>query len=236
MADLPNGTIVAIAANAGGGNEENGLLDAELAGAVAGLVGHEGLGPDIDASTSAEEASKSKVFTLVGWKGKGDGPREWARRQNRCPAEGDDDDDGSGRCALYAELVLTPPPLAAEDRVVAAPKLVELKDKLCLCPLRSVPGDDDPTHQSPVLPARGVCRRTGEPTVSVGPAVDLVDCPGWTTVLQAPSEEEKEVATGTDGVEKKDPQPPAAWMVTTVYPAVGSSHEDTEEFDDGPVG
>lgn len=225
LADLPDGTVVAIAAS--GRTEKDGVLDAGLAEAMTGLVRHDA-DKDVKSTKSStpEGSSKSNVFTLVGWKGKGDGPREWARRQHRSKAGGDGD---GGRCALYTELLFTPPPVAT-DRVTT-PKLVELKDKLCLCPLRSLPGDD-PTHTLPA-PTRGVCRRAGEPTVSVGPAVDLVDCPGWTTVLQAPPEEE---ATAADGTEKKDPHPPAAWMVTAVYPVVGASHEDTEEFDDGPVG
>lgn len=225
LADLPDGTVVAIAA--GGGNKKDGALDAGLAEAVAGLVGHDA-DPDIESTNSStpEEGNKSAaVFTLVGWKGKGDGPWEWARRQHQNTAGGNGD---GGRCALYTELLLTPPLLAADH--VATPKLVELKDKLCLCPLRSVPGDD--SVQTPPAPARGVCRRTGEPTVSVGPAIDLVDCPGWTTILQAPEEK----ATAPDGTEKKDPQPHAAWTVTAVYPAVGASHEDTDEFDDSPAG
>eukprot|EP00903_Cladosiphon_okamuranus_P017573 g16186.t1 len=197
LTGLPEGTVVAIAA--GGGRPANdSTLDAGLGEALAGLAGD--VGPD---------AVKSEVFALVGWKGAGQ--REWARRQHRASGVG-----GGGRCALYAELLLPPPPgLAAADQA-AGSKQVELQDKLCLCPLRSAPADET------LAPARGVCGRVGEPTVSVGPTVDLVDCPGWTTTLQAPLD----VAV----------RPPAAWMVTAVYPAVGSMHDDTEEFDNAPVG
>lgn len=212
LAGLPEGTVVAIAAG-GGGPQNDSTLDAGLAEGLAGLA--RDVGPD-GARESTSGETKSKVFALVGWKGAGQ--REWARRQHRTAG------DGGGRRALYAELLLAPPDLTADH--VASPKQVELQDKLCLCPLRSAPGDET------IGPARGFCRRAGEPTVSVGPTIDLVDCPGWTTTLQAP----QDVAATDGGAEKESACPPAAWMVTAVYPAEGETHEDTEEFDDGPVG
>lgn len=214
LAGLPEGTIVAIAAG-GGGPEDDSTLDAGLAEALAGLAGD--VGPDAEAESTPPGSTKSKSFALVGWKGAGQ--REWARRQHWTSGA------GGGRCALYAELLLAPPDLGA-DQVATDPKQVELQDKLCLCPLRSAPGDET------LASARGFCRREGEPTVSVGPTVDLVDCPGWTTTLQAPQD-----VAAADGAENEPScSPAAAWMVTSVFPAVGETHEDTEEFDDGPVG
>eukprot|EP00752_Nemacystus_decipiens_P003103 g2874.t1 len=214
LAGLPEGTVVAIAA--GGGGPENGpALDAGLAEALAGLA--EDVVPDAAATESTPGNTKSRAFALVGWKGPG--RREWARRQHRASGPDSGGGGGGGRTALYAELLLAPPDLTA-DQAAISPKQVELQDKLCVCPLRSAPGDET---LAPAAPARGFCRREGEPTVSVGPAVDLVDCPGWTTTLQAP-------------LESNAVSPPAAWMVTSVIPAVGETHEDTEEFDDGPVG
>lgn len=215
LAGLPEGTVVAIAAGGGGGPENGSALDSALVEALAGLA--EDVGPDA-ATESTAGGTKSKVFALVGWKGAGQ--RKWARRQHRTAGAG-----GGGRCALYAELLLTPPSDLAADHA-ASPGQVELQDKLCLCPLRSAAGDE-----ALVAPARGVCRREGEPTVSVGPTVDLVDCPGWTTTLQAP----RDVAAA-DGAENEPMCSPAAWTMTSIFPAVGQTHEDTEEFDDGPVG
>ena len=223
LAGLPDGAVVAMAAGgSGGGGEQDSSIDPELAEAIAGLVGPdatpEGGGRN---SSSSSSSSKSRAFALVGWKGPGE--REWARRQHRGAG------DRGGRCALYAELLV-----AAEH--VAGSGQVELQDKLCLCPLRS--GDAEPAAPAPAPPARGACRREGEPTVLVGPTLDPVHCPGWTTVLQAPGGADAAaaaVATDGDG-EKKVPPPPAAWMVTAVSSAVGGTHEDTQEFDDGPVG
>lgn len=222
LAGLPEGTVVAVAAGGGNGGPANDpTLDAGLTEALAGLAGD--VGPDSPRDSTpgdaeSESKSKSRVFTLVGWKGSGQ--REWARCRHRAAG------DGGGRCAVYAELLLTPPDRTADH--VAGPKQVELQDKLCLRPLRSAPGDE-----TLACPARGVCRREGEPTVSVGPTVDLVDCPGWKTVLRAP----QEVAAADDGAGNEPTCPAAtAWMMTSVYPAVGETHEDTEEFDDGPVG
>lgn len=220
LAGLPEGTVVAAAGggSGGGGSENDSKLDAGLAEALAGLAGGDA-GPNAAGESTPGDA-ESKVFALVGWKGAG--RRDWARRQHRAAG------DGGGRCALYTELLLPPRVLTTDPTAVVGPTQVELKDKLCLCPLRSAaPGDE----ALALAPARGFCRRAGEPMVSVGPAVDLVDCPGWTTTLQAPQD-----VAATDGVESEPACPPAAWMVTSVYPAVGEAHEDTEEFDDGPVG
>ena len=234
LAGLPDGAVVAMAAGGGGGGggEQDSSIDPGLAEAIAGLVGPdatpEGGGGGGGGSSSSSSSSKSRAFALVGWKGPGE--REWARRQHRGAG------DRGGRCALYAELLL-----AAEH--VAGSGQVELQDKLCLCPLRS--GDAEPAAPAPAPPARGACRREGEPTVLVGPTLDPVHCPGWTTVLQAPGgadaaaaaagDAAAAVATDVDG-DKKVPPPPAAWMVTAVSSAVGGTHEDTQEFDDGPVG
>lgn len=143
------------------------------------------------------------------------------------------------------------------------PVPVELKDRLCLTPLCSTrdpavtppppPQADESTRPSlrgsvkpstapytavvedgPAFPTRGVCFRDGEPAVSVGPDIDLVDCKGWTTVLKG-----RAVGSGVSGgggkVEPRSAEV-AAWRVTTVSAAVGGWHDDTEKFDDAAFG
>ncbi|CAN0149633.1 unnamed protein product, partial [Ectocarpus sp. 13 AM-2016] len=179
-----------------------------------------------------DDESTPTAIAVVGLKKGPTGARRWVRRQHR------GEDGGGGRCALYAEILLPPP---ASGRAAAVQ--VELQDKLSLCPLRSLPAEGDavaatttPSAAPVSAPARGTCRRGGEPTVSVGPAVDLVDCPGWTTVLQVPGDMAGVASADDAGKEEVSVVPPVGWVVTTVHPAVGGMHEDTEEFDDGPVG
>lgn len=227
LAGLPDGAMVAVAA--GGGGTQNGAYspDAGLADAMAKLVGSDSHSSSPDAAegkeTTADSVPTRGWFTLVG--SKGSGPQKWARRQH-----GSTQENGGG-CAVYAELVL---PTAAPG-VSNTETEIKLRNKLALCPLRSVPGGDGAEAAAAAMlsaPVRGVCRREGEPTVSVGPALDLVDCPGWTTTVLKGSEKE----TGSDHVGGKASSIPVAWRAATVYPAVGGTHEDTEEFDDGPVG
>lgn len=220
LAGLPDGTVVVMA---GGGAEKDSSTDPGLAEAIAGLVG------DVGADTAPGSSIESNTFALVGWKGPGE--REWARRQRRGSG------DKGGRCALHAELLLLPPPpptASGGQPAAGSTRQVELQDKLCLCPLRSG-GDAEPAFAPP---ARGACRREGEPTVLVGPTVDPIHCPGWTTVLQAPGDDAAAAAAAANegGGREKKVLPPTAWMVTTVSSAVGGKHEDTHEFDDGPVG
>ncbi|CAM9150392.1 unnamed protein product [Scytosiphon promiscuus] len=237
LTGLPDGAVVAVAAGGGGGGGgssgggELGAMDAGLAEAMAKLVGDGSSSSSNGAEGEATQAGSAPTggFTLVGFKSAG--PQNWARRQHRATQQ-----DKGGRCAVYAELVLPPPPAAAGH--VDTPRArMELRDKLALCPLRSVPSDDDASSAATVAlsaPARGLCSREGEPTVSVGPGLDLVDCPGWTTTVleaaggvTASGKGEEEVPPSIDSV---------AWRVATVHPAVGGTHEDTEEFDDSPVG
>lgn len=237
LAGLPDGAVVAVASGGGGGggpHKGSAGLDAGLAEAVAKLVGDNSSSNSNPNSaegkpTGVDSSAPTKGFTLVG--SKSATPQNWARCQHRGTQDGN-----AGRCAVYAELVVPPAPADLVEN--PATLQIELRDKLALCPLRSVPGDNDdaPSARASVALSapgvRGLCRREGEPTVSVGPALDLVDCPGWTTtVLKAPEE-----AGATDDAEKKGSPAPAAWRVATVRPAVGGTHEDTEEFDDGPVG
>lgn len=232
---LPDGTVVAVAAAAGGQPKEQAGLGAGLTEAMLTKLFGKG-SPDTDAddgkSKPPDDESTPTAIAVVGLKKGPTGARRWARRQHR------GEDGGGGRCALYAEILLPPP---ASGRAAAVQ--VELQDKLSLCPLRSLPAEDDaaaatttPSAAAVSASARGTCRRAGEPTVLVGPAVDLVDCPGWTTVLQVPGD--MAGAASADDAEKEEVSavPPVGWVVTTVHPAVGGTHEDTEEFDDGPVG
>lgn len=223
---LPDGAVVAVAAAGGGGQpkEQAGLGAGLTEAMVTQLFGDES--PDTD---NDDGKSKPTAIAVVGLKKGPTGARRWARRQHRA------EDGGGGRCALYAELLLPPP---ASGRAAAVQ--VELQDKLSLCPLRSLPAEGDslttaPSAAAVSAPVRGTCRRAGEPKVSVGPTVDLVDCPGWTTVLQV-ARDMSGVAFADDAEKEVSAVPPEGWVVTTVHPAVGGTHEDTEEFDDGPVG
>ncbi|CAN0115449.1 unnamed protein product [Ectocarpus sp. 12 AP-2014] len=231
----PDGAVVAVAAAGGGQSKEQAGLGAGLTEAMLAQLFGEG-SPDTDAddgkSKPSDDESTSTAIAVVGFKKGPTGARRWARRQHR------GEDGGGGRCALYAEILLPPP---ASGRAAAVQ--VELQDKLSLCPLRSLPAEGDaaaatttPSAAAGSAPARGTCRRAGEPTVSVGPAVDLVDCPGWTTVLQVPGDMAGVASADDAGNEEVSAVPPVGWVVTTVHPAVGGTHEDTEEFDDGPVG
>lgn len=235
--DLPDGVVVVVAA--GGAANTATCLDPVLAEAMAKLVcnGHS------DAEQSAKpQPGKSTAWSLLGWKGNGN--QHWARCQRGS--------SGSGkRCALYAELLLTLPHVA-KDRASGTgpePAQIELKDKLCLCPLNSLQSQteaasgDSPSLRCTELPAsaasvgvatglpgRGQCFREGELAVSVGPTIDVVDCVGWTTVLLTP-EDCANADVAISGEEKV-----AAWAVAAVSAAVGGWHEDTMGFDDGVVG
>lgn len=236
LAALPEGIVVAVAAC--GGATAAASLETGLTDALDKLV--HGGNSNSEGSSPLEDG-KSAGWTLVGWKGSG--VQHWARRQNGSAAS-------SKRCAVYAELLLPPTPPSADNASGTGPKTtqVELKDKLCLCPLQSVqartaatptvpvdtpslPGATSPTTDGIRFPARGTCYRQGEPTVSVGPTLDLVNCPGWTTVLQAP-EDGGETNTAEIDEERAST---TLWRTTTVLPAVGGWHGDTKAFDDSPV-
>lgn len=226
VSDLPDGVVVVIAA--GGASNAAASLGAGLAEEMAKLVYDDR--SDAQRSETAG-GDKSTKFALVGWKGVGS--PKWTRRQ--------DQGSGNGRCfALYADLVFSPP--SASVNPSPEPRQVELKNKMCLCPLRSHHGQAaaSPREALPLggdggfaLPVRGICYRAGEPTVSVGPVVDLVECAGWTTVLQAP---EATADANVSDAEGGDASPTSAWMVAVAHPAAGGWHDDTVAFDDGAVG
>ena len=226
VSNLPDGTVVVIAA--GGGSNTAASLGDGLAKEMTKLV----YGDRSDANGSETAGiGKSKKFALLGWKGIGS--PKWARRQ--------DQGSGNGRLfALYADLLFSSH--SASVNRAPEPRQVELKDKMCLHPLRSHHGlaTASPREAPPLggdggvaLPVRGICYRAGEPTVSVGPIVDLVDCAGWTTVLQAP---EATADANVFDAEGDNASPTSAWMVTVAHPAAGGWHDDTIAFDDGAVG
>lgn len=238
LAELADGVVVAIAAT--GPTLSSAHLGAKLTEEICKLVG--------DASADSEgrpafEGGDSTAWTLTGWKGTD--RQQWSRRQHLSGGE-------HKRCALYAELLLPPRSLPTDQaRDTSKSAYVELKDKLCRCPLRSMQyqapalvetaslrGSASPVPATTMdpdmsLPARGTCYREGEPTVSIGPTVELVDSVGWTTVLQGPARGESADATGRDQVIFSAP---VAWRLTSVSPTVGGWHDDTTGFDDGAVG
>lgn len=226
VSGLPDAVVVVIAA--GGGSNAAASLGAGLGEEMAKLVYDDG-----SYAKGGETAGvgKSSRFALVGWKGAGS--PKWARRQ--------DQDSGEGRrFALYADLLFIPPSASANR--APEPRQVELKDKMCLSSLRSYHGQAtaSPREAPPLggdegiaLPVRGICYSAGEPTVSVGPVIDLIDCAGWTTVLQAP---EATADANVLDAEGNNVSPTSAWVVTTAHPAVGGWHDDTVAFDDGAVG
>ncbi|CAM9281638.1 unnamed protein product [Ectocarpus sp. 8 AP-2014] len=173
---LPDGAVVAVAAATGGQRKDQAGLGPGLTEAMLTQLFGEG-SPDTDdadgKSKPPDDDSTPTAIAVVGLKKGPTGARRWARRQHRS------EDGGGGRCALYAEILLPPP---ASGRAAAVQ--VELQDKLSLCPLRSLPAEGDaaaatttPSAAAVSASARGTCRRAGEPTVSVGPAVDLIV--GW---------------------------------------------------------
>lgn len=250
LAELPDGVIVAVAASGvptGGDSSHKGLEQA-----IRVLVGD-----STDQSKSEELLTSQDIgggnssWTLVGWKGPGE--QKWARRQHGSASDGK-----KSRCELFVELIvppLKPPPAIADDEAIdrlSNLTQIELKNRLCVNPLRSIQGLAETSgaaipslrgsttppasvvaEEEPSFPARGVCFKDGEPTVIVGPSVELVDCKGWTTVLQAPAEREgSRVGEGAGD----SPRDPLAWRVTSVSAAVGGWHDDTESFDDAVVG
>lgn len=248
LADLADGTVVAIAVAAGAALS-SAHLGAGLTEAISKLVG--GAGKDSERlPTSSGDVESTTAWALVGWKGAAE--QEWASRQH---VSGGD----RNRCGVYAELLLPPRSIPADqapDTTANRSAPVELKDKLCRIPLRSMRKAQAPAAPAPVetpslrgsavspalatatdadiaLSARGICYREGEPTVSIGPTVDLVDAVGWTTVLQGPARDGSADATGGD---REIVSAPASWRVTSVSPAFGGWHDDTEGFDDGAVG
>lgn len=236
LTDLPDGVVVSVAAC--GRASSDASLGSGLEKTLTNLVSS-GCSDDAKIAETATD-TKSRAWALIGWKGTG--TQQWARRQYQGAENGK-------RCAVYAELMCNLPPLVADGAsdTGTQPTQIELEGKLCLCPLNSLPAEaiiapvEIPSLRGSVVPApvslrddiiyspaRGKCHRAGESAVLVGPTVDLVDCPGWTTVLQAPG-----AASSGEG---NQVLPPTAWTVTTIYPAVGGWHHDTEGFDDGAVG
>lgn len=223
VSGLSDGVVVVIAA--GGGSNAAASLGAGLEQEMAKLVYD---GGSYAKGSETGGGGKSTKFALIGWKGAG--LPKWARRQDQGSGEG-------RRFALYADLLFIPP--STSSNRAPEPRQVELKGKMCLSPLRSYHGQAtaSPKEAPPlggdegvVLPVRGICYCAGEPTVSVGPVVDLIDCAGWTTVLQATAD-----ATVSD-TEGNKPSPTSAWVVTIAHPAAGGWHDDTVAFDDGAVG
>ena len=231
--DLPDDVVVAVACSSGKASGSTAALAEELEGTLKKVV--HGSHANAAGNSAAREGKVVTGYgwTLVGWKG-ADVP-EWARRQEH-PA-------GCGkRSALYVELLFSPPALpSGESSTPAAPafeeRKVELENKMCLTPLRSLPAQAEAGAEASApafppeaikFPARGMCHRAGEPTVSIGPIVDLVDCPGWTTVLSAPKDRLEADMAGEGGGKAS---PSAVWRVTTVAPAVGAWRPHTKPFD-----
>lgn len=214
FADLPDRSVIVVAAGGRGG--KTGVPDRRFAKIMNELVGDE----------EASEDRRATSWTLLGWKGAG--TQQWARRQDRTSGK---------RCALYVELLLSPPQSRTDDNAVGtrpAFTQVEFKDKICVCPLMSLQSQTTVLPDDATSPARGICYRDGEPTELVGPNVDLVDCVGWTTMLQTRRAYENTAESG--GENKLEELVATAWTVTTVSPALGGWHDDTERFDDGAVG
>lgn len=234
--NLPNGVVVCVACGSGRATSAAALADG-LKGALENLL--HGDQDDAADSRAVRKLTGTTGWTLVGWKGAG--VPEWGRCQDHNAGYGK-------RSALYAELIFPPPaPSAVEQYPGASSKSmkIELEGKLCLSPLCSLPDEaqmpapaampdvisspvdsvqkSTPTAEGTKLPARGLCYRPGESTVTVGPTIDLVDCPGWTTVLSAPSD--------TDNLEGRKALPSAVWRVTTVSPAMGVWRPHTTPFD-----
>lgn len=229
--NLPNGVVVCVACGRGRASSAAALADG-LKGALEKIL-HGA------ADSIARKVMGTTGWTLVGWKG--EGIPEWGRCQDHNAGYGK-------RSALYAELIFPPPaPSAVEQYPDASSnsRQIKLEGKLCLSPLCSLPDEDQvPTPaatpdvvSSPVdsvqkstltaegtkLSTRGLCYRPGESTVMVGPMIDLVDCPGWTTVLSAPHDK--------DNLKGRKTSPSAVWRITAVPSAMGVWRPHTTRFD-----
>lgn len=137
------------------------------------------------------------------------------------------------RVELQDKLCVTPLSSWQAPQALQAPQAEEVTPSLCgsvktVAPVASAPAvAAAAVHESNAccFPVRGICFREGEPVVSVGPTVELVECKGWSTVLEACSagSEDSVVDVG-------------AWRLTTVSAAFGGCHDDTERFDDAAFG
>lgn len=230
--NLPNGIVVCVACGRGRDSSVAALADG-LKGALEKIL------HGAADSRDARKVTGTTGWTLVGWKG--EGVPEWGRCQDHNAGYGK-------RSALYAEFIFPPPAPSAVGQYPDASsesRKIKLEGKLCLSPLCSLPDEaqvpaptapldvvsspvdsvqkSTPTAEGTKVSARGLCYRPGESTVMVGPMIDLVDCPGWTTVLSAPHDK--------DNLEGWKASPSAVWRVTAVPPAMGVWRPHTTTFD-----
>lgn len=246
VANLTDGAIVAFAGTGWGTEVSADEFVSVWADITRMLVSNGVTGNATEVATSDSTVEDGFSWTLVGQKGAG-GQQKWARCKRGNSSK-------STHCALYLELVMSASPLLFQKDAVGAsagtPAQVELKDRLCVTPLRSVMPSATPTataaaesgasssstpeSQKSILfsdasGVRGTCFRSDEPVVAIGPDVDLVKCKGWTSVIQTPA------ASRNEGDEPIT-APQVAWRAVTKSAAVGRWHGDTESFDDTVVG